>query len=384
MRKSILLLLPFMMGFVDIMSSSAQSAADVNRAIRVDAGYFYDQFTSGESAATVANVVVSDIKKAGFNTIFFYAYNSNYGAFYPTKYAQTVVEAGYGRLNILGEILKAAHANGIQLIASFPINDFKQVWKSYSSWRVKNKKMYDYQPYSSIYLLSAWKTEYVRWYQGLVKDFFYRYPDIDGIEAVEGQVDYFWDGQSDYNSAATAAFRTSYPNGLLGDANWKKHRALGLTNLHGVAAAIAHSYGKKFYVVQTWSAAANGSLLSSSEISNGCGFDFDGILNLPLGKRPDGMVVELNWQQWSAEYGGALFTPSWSASASTVVSERVNGRALLIVHIEISPFIGSSGVVVPTEEEFLENFSGVVAANLKLDVYDYFQLWQNNIFFKLP
>jgi hypothetical protein len=342
------------------------------KSIRVDEGYFYDLFP-GQSAATIANTVTQDALNSGVNTLFVYAYNDTYGAFYPTTYPNTVVEGGYGQQNVFNELVNAAHARGIRVIAVLPINNFLHVWNNNPSWRSKRRDGSDYTAYGT-HNLSAWHDDYRNWYKGFLQDFFARNPNVDGIEAVEGMIDFNWDKTSDYNTIANQKFYSAYPTGVLGDANWLQHRALGLTTLHGIFSETAHAYGKPAMVVQTWTAGSTGALLSSASIRDGCGFDFDGIMNLPLSQRPDYLQAELMWQQWKAEYGTSVFTPEWTQTAGQSFVTKVAGRLQPVVHIEISNFSGSAANITPTLDEFRRSLTSARAVGMGVDIYDYYQL----------
>jgi len=42
--------------------------------------------------------------------------------------------------------------------------------------------------------------DFVKWYEGFIKNLIELYPNIDGLEAAEGFVDYKWNKEADYNT----------------------------------------------------------------------------------------------------------------------------------------------------------------------------------------
>lgn len=339
------------------------------KGIRLDPGYLYDDYP-GQTASYIATKVVAEVLKAGFNTIYLFAYSPTYGAFYTTSYTMTAVEGDLGAANFTALLIAAASASGIKVIAGFPVNNFKQVWDAQSAWRVKKKSGVDYIN-ADYYPLSSHHISYQNWYTGLLNDFMTRNPTVYGLESVEGMVDLFWDGSVDYNSVAQSAYFAKYPTGTLGDANWKLFRSAAMSNMHSLLCTAAHAKGKKAHVVNTWTASSNGSLYNSSDISAGMGFDFDGVMNLAAPGKPDAMIAELMWQQWAAEYGTTVFTPSWTTTAATAFKAKVASRTEAQIHIEISPFSGSAKSVTPTVSEFNASLSAAIATGLSYDIYDF-------------
>ena len=348
------------------------------KSLRVDPGYFYDLFP-GMSAQQIAWRVVEDAEKARINTLFIYAYNSYWGAYYPTNYPNSLVEEGLGKLDIFGLLLKAAQTKNIAIVAAMPLNDFRPVWEKYPSWRSKNASGGDYRPFTHLHLLSAYHRSFRSWLQGLYQDFLTRYPGVSGIEAVEPMVDYFWNKDADYNSAATLAFRNQFPQGVIGSNSWLKFRAQGLTDLLSIMSIQAHYFGKKSFVVQTWTAAADGTLMAASILRDGFGFDFDGIANLQGTKKIDYLMAEIIWQQWAAEYGRKIFSPQWTRQAANSFLSWLGNRASPLLHVEISDFEGNGGVIEVNSEEFatsLRVIQDFPAAGV--DIYDYAQILSSN------
>lgn len=351
------------------------------KGLRLDPGYLYDSIFVNKgivNAPSAARVVVADAVAMGIDTIFVSAYNPVYGAYYPTTWSKTIVEGGFGKGDLLKYLLEAATAVGIKVVAWLPVNTFKHAWTAFPDWRSKKKDGTDYKPDANVFLLSAWHDGFQAWYKGFLEDLIGRYPSLYALEAGEGMVDFFWNRAADYNPIAKKKFAVAYPNAALGDASWRKHRAEGLTKLHAILSEVAHTAGKKSMVVQTWSAKndVGGSLMTSSEIMNGCGFDFDGILNLTGTAKPDFIIGEFMWQQWRAEYNNPIFTPAWTGIAVREFVGRVKGRGEAVGHIELSPF----GSVTPTTEQFVETLSHAWLATGGLDFYDYNLVFKQSAF----
>ncbi len=354
--------------------SSAQLIANPSvRSIRIDPSYFYSQYPN-LNAAQIAEKVISIAKLANVNTLFLYAYNSTYGAFYKTTYLMTTTEGGYGAVDIFGTILKAAKANGLKVFANMPVNDFERVWQLKPSWRSKKRNGTDYIPVNETHLLSAWHPGYKTWLAGFYKDFLVNYPAVDGIEAVEPMIDYYWNKESDYNPNSNAEFKARYPTSYLGSGTWLRFRAQGLTNLVALMSQATHAAGKKSAVVQTWAIKSDGTLFTSQSMRDGMGFGFQELLNLAGTSKVDFISVEFMWQQWKAEYGIALFNPAWTRGAAQSFMNFVAGRSFPIIHIEISPFDGSVGSVTPTVLDLHNSIKAVADIAPGIDVYDYNQI----------
>lgn len=343
------------------------------RGLRIDPSYFYNLYP-GQSAVEVSNTVVNLAKTNGVNTLFIYAYNTVYGAYYNTTYNFTVVENGYGKMNIFKELTTAAKKNGLKVVAVVPVNNFKHVWDNKPTWRSKLKTGADYIPATDMHLMSAWHPNFRTWLAGFYTDLLSNNPEIDGLEAVEPFVDYHWAKQSDYNSVSNNKFKNLYPKARLGDSTWLKFRAQGLTDLIDLMNTTAHSYNKQSYLVQTWTARSDGSLFSSDVLRDNMGLDINGILNLTNSNKLDFFMAELMWQQWAAEYGGTIFNPNWTQKASLDFINSVNNRSTPLVHVEITPFLGTMGYVAPTLTEFSATLQSIRDLNLGIDVYDYNQL----------
>lgn len=356
-----------------------------SRGIRLDPSYFYS-LHAGQLATQIAKDVVTTLKNAQVNTIYLYAYNSVSGAFYPTTYAQTTVEAGYGVQNIFGAVTVEAKAQGLKVVAVMPLTNFKSVWTNNPSWRVKQAGNADYMPMSDTYLLSASVLEYRNWYVGLINDLIARNPNIDQVEAVEPTLDYFWSGVPDQNPAALTLFNAQYAGAAVGTASWLNFRAQEFLNLIKLFNQTVHAKAKESALVQTWTVKSDGTLLDVKSIKDSTGFDFIGVSTLSGTQKTDHLITEFIWQQWMAEYGTSVFSPDWISSIGASYNNTIKaagGTSDLIVHVEISTFSGTVKTVVPTKDEFGRTMAATKNLVNGVSVYDYNQIRTQGAFTEL-
>lgn len=379
MRKSTLLSLVLAISVSTVFAGGNRKI----KGIRVDAGYLYDAIYQKQNlndTASVAKFVADQVSKQGFNTIYFLAYTPDSGAYYPTNYPMTTVEGDFGQNDFLGNLITVAHNKNVAVVAWLPVNSFKLVWQKQKDWRMKTKSGFDYRPTSDTFLLSPWHNGYRSWYQGFLEDLCVRYPGLDGLESGEGIVDYNWDGSSDFNKAAKSRYAASFPKGRIGDDNWFRFRAQGLTDLHRLLGLVAHKYKKEAHVVQTWSAVdnANGELMSSDDMMYGSGFDFDGILNLDVADgRPDYIVGEFMWQQWKDAYRNKAFNIAWTKKAAADFVAKVGNRTTPVVHIELSPF----GTTKISNLDFIKTLQNAMLPGVTgIDIYDFHQIYSRGLF----
>ena len=349
-------------------------AAPEIRGLRVDPSYFYGLYGGQLRAEVIAEDLVAKAQSANVNTLFLYAYNPTNGAFYLTNYPQAEVEVGYGTQDIFRKIYDRALGRGLNVVAVIPISDFKSVWDENPSWRSKTADGADYRPFPHSYYLSAWHPGYREWLRGYVRDLVNRFPRLYAVEAVEPTIDCFWMAESDYNPVANAEFFKRFPQGELGDDNWKKVRALGMTELLATMAEEVHAKGVLSGVVQTWPAYADGSLFSFEMVRDEVGYDLEGILNLQGPQKVDFVVGEIMWQQWAAEYGTPAFSPEWTRRAAHDFVSMVGNRSFPIMHVEISGWMGQHSTVSPTVDEFHRSIQVIKDISPGIDVYDHSQI----------
>jgi hypothetical protein len=340
------------------------------RGLRVDPGQLYG--LPGFKPEMIARTLVDDVVACRANTLLIFADSPTFGAFYKTTYPDAEVEKGLGGLDFLRQVLNRAHPKGLRVVASLPVNNFKSVWANHTAWRSKTREGKDYKPDGDSFFLSAWSAGFRDWLKGFADDLLRRYPDLDGIEAVEGLVDKRWDGQPDFNPEAVGKFKAFYPSESPGGSRWRQFRAAGMTDLHEILATAAHARRKTAHVVQTLAARPDGSLFEFREIRDGAGFDFDGVSGLAGAGRPDDLAAELIWQQWLAEYKQpAIFTPDWTGAAAREFARRVGGRLTPIVHVEVTSFPPGHPTVVPSGDQFERTVRLALGAPGGVTVYEY-------------
>ena len=359
--------------FFSFLPFANASAAPELRGLRVDPSYFYDLYAD-HSAADIARKVVNEAEASHVNTIYLYAYNSVNGAFYQTNYPMTEVEFHLGRQDIFGEIYRLARARGMRVIACLSIFDFKIVWQKNPDWRSKLLNGTDYKPFAHAYLLSTWHPDFKKWFRGFIADLAMRFPELYAIEAIEPTVDAFWMKEADFNPIANQEFYERYPGAKLGDNNWKKFRARGVTKLLAIMAEEAHRQNIFAGVVQTWPAKPNADLYSNDEVRDKIGYNLDDILNLQGSQKMDFVMGEFLWQQWAAEYGNPAFTPEWTRRVSHEFIQFVGARSKPIIHVEISPWHGEHSSITPTDAEFHQTILAIKDFVSGIDVYDHSQI----------
>jgi hypothetical protein len=357
-----------------------------SKGVRIDPSYFYNSHP-GQSPTQIATDVITTLKNAKANTIYLYAYNSVYGAFYPTTYSNTSVESDLGVHNIFGALVNEAHTQGLKVVAVVPLNNFKKAWQNNSSWRVKNSGGYDYLPVADTYLLSASVTAYKNWYSGFIDDLVAHNPNIDAVEAVEPTLDFLWTGAPDQNSAALSLFTSQFPTSAVGTSNdWRQFRAQQFTNLMALFNQTVHANNKESYVVQTWTIKSDGTLMDSAVIKKSSGFDFIGIATLSGSSKTDHIISEFIWQQWFSEYGTNVFNPEWISSIGNsfiTTLKNAGSPSDFILHVEISNFSGAYNSTTPTLSEFARTINAVKTLNAGISVYDYNQIRTRSAFNEL-
>lgn len=357
-------------------ASPSESVLSNPRGIRVDPAYFYNSH-SGQTPEQIATDVMSTLKNTGANTVYVYAYNSVYGAFYPTSYPFTDVENGYGIQNIFGALTREAVKNNLRVVAVVPLNNFKKLWQQKPTWRVKQAGGVDYMPAADTHLLSASVEDFHSWHSGFIADLIMRHPDIHGVEAVEPTLDYTWSGAPDQNPAALNLFQQRYPSSTVGSTDWRNFRADEFLNLIAAFNKSVHALGKKTYLVQTWTAQSDGALLGNDTLRHNSGFDFIGVSKLSGLAKTDYLTIELIWQQWFSEFGNPVFSPDWISMVAPELDSIMTGAGALsqlTLHVEISEFSGGFNTVVPDLSEFGRTVEATKALGYGISVYDYEQM----------
>jgi len=335
------------------------------RAVRFDAGYYYGR---GLSARQLAENLTRSWSEQGVNLVYFYAYNRVYGARYHTRYAGNTME-DYGRQDLLGHMLKEAHRHGIKVIAWLNGVQHKQMWEAHPEWRQKTQDGADYKPDRDSYFLCVRNPEVMKWWLGLVDDLLTRYPDLDGIDLAEFQID-LWGDNACYCEHCRGQFAEGHPDEAMPGDEWREFRADGLTRLLLASSRLAQSYGKESHITTVFTAGRDGNLMSDEKVRDAIGFDLEGVLAGP--SRPDVIQAELIWQQWAAIYrDGGTFTAEWTRDAVREAKRMVAGRARFIAHVEVTDF-GRGGLDGASLARTIA--AAVEARPDGIDVYDSYQL----------
>lgn len=327
------------LGVALALGASAASSASLLRppprgyAVTVDPA---DYLTTTPDASVLAERLAAKFAANGVNTIYLSAYNVEYGAEYKTTYLYNR-ESEYGRQDLLGKLVTAAHARGIKVIAAFYDHQHRGAWEARPDWREKTASGGDYNPPATDiqYYLSPGNPQAATWWRGLLLDLLHRYPDVDGVELREPIVNW-WGTSADYNASVTRAFWAAHPSAALGDETWRRFRQAVLTRFLKAEIALVHRAGRVVHVTTVADAYGAGQLLSADSEARETGFDLGALLNGPV--RPDAVKVELIWQQWARLYGRIAFTPAWTRVAALAFAREVRGRAPIVVHVELTDF----------------------------------------------
>jgi len=329
------------------------------RSVRFDAAYYYGR---GESARALAAELTQSWADKGINLVYYYAYNRVYGARYYTRYADMPLE-DYGQQDLLGHLLREAHARGIRVVAWLTGPQSKQMWEAHPEWRQKRVDGSDYQPDRDSFPLCVRHPEVQQWWFGLLADLLDRYPELDGVDIAEAQVDLWGDN----------ACHCERCQGETHDLQaWREYRAEGLTEFLLATVRLVRGRGRESHITTTFTARPDGTLMSPDDVRDATGFDLRALLASP--DRPDVIQAELIWQQWAALYRDqATFTAPWTQEAVRRAKQLVAGRAKLIAHVELTDF-GGGGLSGPSIARTVA--SAVAGAPYGVDIYDAHQLDQ--------
>ena len=309
-------------------------ARDNVRSVRFDAAYYYGR---SSSVRQLAEELTEAWAEQGINLVYFYAYNRVYGARYVTHYAGNTME-DFGRQDLLGHVLREAHRRGIKVVAWLQGVQHKPVWESHPGWREKTRDGGDYKPDRDSYFLCVRNPEVMKWWMGFLDDLLTRYPELDGVDLAECQVD-LWGDHACYCEHCNGQFAQEHPGAAAPGKEWREFRAEGLTRLLLASSRLVHSYGKETHLTTVFTAGQNGKLMASEVVRDAIGFDLEGVLNSP--DRPEVIQAELIWQQWAAIYGDRnTFRAEWTQRGVQQAKEMVRGRARLVAHVEVTDFGG--------------------------------------------
>ncbi|AIE84761.1 hypothetical protein [Fimbriimonas ginsengisoli] len=356
------------------------------KGLRVDPGFLPLEML--DPAVSVPRIV-ADCKRWGVDTIFVFAFSPVFGAFYftelPGAWRQQDLAASKEK-NFLPKLIAAAHAQGIKVVASFRLNQYERIATAHPDWRVLRKNG---QPYEvdlggiKGHPLSAWHPGYRAWFSSLMHDVVTLCRDLDGLEACEGTVAEgmeHGDVAPDYNAAALADFNRKHPGAPEGDLLWKRHRAEGMTGLHEILLHASQrlpqgqSYAIHDLVTERFDSL---NLMNPDTYADECGFDFKGIASLGYDRMIQGAIWQQREQNARLLGKSGVFTPQWTDNAvKGFAGIFPTGKPILHAHVEVTPFLaGSTVVVTPQPADFEKALGLALAGTQGSTVYSYHQLF---------
>lgn len=321
----------------------ARTAAPGVRGVVIDPADYQAEF---RDPAVLARKLAEDAARYGVNTIYLNAYNVEYGAYYRTTYLYNR-ESEYGKADLLGKLISAAHSRGVKIYAALYDHQHRGAWEFHPEWRAMRQNGSYYNPPRTDvqYYLSVGHPSATAWWRGFLADMMTNYPDLDGFELREPIVNW-WGTEADHNPAVTRAFLRAHPRSAVGGTTWRVFRQQMLTRFLKSEIAQIHAARKQAHVTTVADTGASGHLMPAKDEAFETGFDLDGLIT---GKdRPDAIKVELIWQQWARNYDYITFTPEWTGRAVREFFKQVRDRVPVITHVELTDF----GRHVMTPQEF--------------------------------
>ena len=318
---------------------------------------------SGVSAETLAQALAERYSRNGVNTVFFYAYNVNEGAAYRTRYPGATL-SDWGRQDLLGHLIEACRARGIRVVAWLYSGRDRGAWMRHPSWRERTADGKEYNPLRlhATYFLCPRNPGVREWYAGLVRDLARRYPTLDGIELCEPVVNW-WGDQACHCETCEREFARAHPGAPANGPAWRRFRARGLTEFLSQCLAAISGEGVDTYIMTITDAWSNGAILSPRRQAEESGFDLDALLDGP--HPPDWVNFELIWQQWAAIFDSTeVFNPGWAADAAQQLTRRVDGRARVMLHVELTDF-GARRMTPADMEETIRRASAARPAGIE-------------------
>ncbi len=333
-------------GCADKKQIGEDFASNRIQGVRFDPSYYYnlkqplDKFADSAIAVWQAH---------GINTIFFKAYDPQYGAVYKTGYKYNV-ETGYSKKDLLKHFIDASHKRGIKLIAWLPVFEHKGVWEKRPEWRMKNADGSDLSPYPDQHFLCVRQPGFIIWWEGFLKDILKHYPEIDGVDFSEPTI--VWKNKFACHCDVCRKEIAEDTHAFSPEAIVK--RSQGLTDLLLRSSKIVKAAHKIACLTFIATADAQANLMPFSKQKELTGLDLDKLLDSQ--DKPQWLSAELMWQQWANIYENpATFKPDWTQKAVEQTLAQINNRVHLLAHVEITPL----GAVEVSPNELVES---IVAA----------------------
>jgi hypothetical protein len=343
-------------GVVTLEPAPAEARRELITAVTLDP-WAYGH--AGLSSKALASALAERYQAHGVNAVFCYVYNVEAGAAYHTRYSGATI-SDWGDDDLLGNLLDACHSRGIRVIAWLYSGRDEGRWTRHPDWRERTADGKDYNPLRlhAAYFLCPRNAEVRRWYAGLLRDLTEHYPTLDGVELCEPLVNWYGNTAC-YCETCRTEFARAHPGEPLGGAEWRRFRAEGLTEfLSGCINEVAQQ-GIETYVMTICDALDNGAILTPRRQWEESGFDLEALLEGP--NPPDWVNFEIIWQQWAviSRYGTDVFNPDWAAETARRLSRRVDGRAKVVLHLELTDF----GLQLMTPERLDETIRKVMSAD---------------------
>jgi hypothetical protein len=314
------------------------------RGIRFDPSYYYNL---NRPIPEYVDSLCKLWQAHGVNTVYFKAYDPNFGAVYRTSYQYNRM-TDYGSKDFMNVFLKAARRYRIRFFVWLPVLEHKGAWENGKEWRIKNGDGSDLMPFLNRHFLCARHPDVSEWWLGFIKDILVHYPDIDGVDFAEPAI--VWKDRITCNCAVCKRDlgAAKFPPSAIDE------RARAFAGLIGRSCGLVHSMNKKTCVTLIPTADRKGNLLPLSEQKIITGLDIDRLLDSSM--RPDWISFEVLWQQWADTYHAPrIFQPNWTQRAVEQARLLLAGRAGFIAHVELS----SLGAVAVRPAEF---YSALMAA----------------------
>jgi|GEM_PF-443983 len=327
--------------------------------VRFDPSYYYNL---KQPLREFVDSSVGEWQSRGINTIFFKAYDAEFGAVYRTGYPGNR-KTDYGNKDLLRLFLDASHKHGVRLVAWMPVFEHKGAWDAHPEWRIKAADGKDLIPMPDHHYLCVRQPGVAEWWKGFVRDLLERYPDLDGVDFAEPAI--LWKGTV---TCACAVCKKEIAAGGRDPFSPEAvtERARGMTDLLLASIREIKRAGKTACVTFIATADHSSDLLPFSRQKDLTGLDVDRLLDSP--DRPQWVSIEMMWQQWADTYDNpATFRPSWTRKAVEQSLAQVGTRAHVLAHVEITPL----GPVEVSPNELTESIVAARAGGAQsIEFYD--------------
>jgi hypothetical protein len=274
--------------------------------IRFDPSYYYNLNRPVEK---YLDSLITSWRSNGINTVFFKAYDPQYGAVYRTHYAHNR-QTDYGKSDFMKTFIRIAHKNNLRFIAWLPVLEHKGAWDDKPAWRIKDSNGQDLLPFADRHFLCGNNPEVRAWWNGFITDLLKKCPDIDGVDFAEPAA--VWKNRTACSCSECKKFFGT-GNVAFSSESINK-RADVLTDLLLESCKIVRDAKKVSCVTIIPTVTQTGNVLPFADQKLLSGMDPDSLLNSP--SHPDWISLEILWQQWADTYNDpGSFTPAWTKTA---------------------------------------------------------------------